>query len=31
VAGDSPVQLMDVISAMHAWKLVPEAYLVEPG
>jgi diacylglycerol kinase family enzyme len=22
---------MDVISAMQAWKLVPEAYLVEPG
>ena len=31
VAGESPVQLMDVISAMQAWKLVPEAYLVEPG
>jgi diacylglycerol kinase (ATP) len=30
-AGESPVQLMDVISAMQAWKLVPEAYLVEPG
>jgi diacylglycerol kinase (ATP) len=29
--GESPVQLMDVISAMQAWKLVPEAYLVEPG
>ncbi|MBN1668583.1 MAG: hypothetical protein JW862_15920 [Anaerolineales bacterium] len=28
---ESPVQLMDVISAMQAWKLVPEAYLVEPG
>ena len=28
--GDSPVQLMDVISEMQAWKLVPEAYLVEP-
>jgi YegS/Rv2252/BmrU family lipid kinase len=26
----SPVQLMDVISEMQAWKLVPEAYLVEP-
>ncbi len=25
-----PVQLMDVISEMQAWKLVPEAYLVEP-
>ena len=29
--GESPVQLMDVISDMQAWKLVPEAYLVEPG
>jgi diacylglycerol kinase (ATP) len=29
--GQSPVQLMDVISAMQAWKLVPEAFLVEPG
>jgi diacylglycerol kinase (ATP) len=29
--GESPVQLMDVISAMQAWKLIPEAYLVEPG
>jgi YegS/Rv2252/BmrU family lipid kinase len=31
VAGESPVNLMDVISAMQAWKLVPEVYLVEPG
>jgi diacylglycerol kinase family enzyme len=31
IAGESPVQLMDVISAMQAWNLVPEAYLVEPG
>jgi diacylglycerol kinase (ATP) len=31
VAGESPVQLMDVITAMQAWKLVPETYLVEPG
>jgi diacylglycerol kinase (ATP) len=31
VAGESPVQLMDVISAMQAWKLVPETYLIEPG
>ena len=30
-AGESPVQLMDVISEMQAWKLVPETYLVEPG
>jgi diacylglycerol kinase (ATP) len=29
--GDSPVQLMDVISAMQEWKLIPEAYLIEPG
>jgi diacylglycerol kinase family enzyme len=29
-AGESPVQLIDVISEMQAWKLVPEAYLVEP-
>jgi diacylglycerol kinase (ATP) len=29
--GESPMQLMDVISAMQAWKLVPEAFLVEPG
>ena len=31
VADESPVQLMDVIRAMQACKLVPEAYLVEPG
>jgi diacylglycerol kinase (ATP) len=30
-ASESPVQLMEVISAMQAWKLVPEAFLVEPG
>lgn len=30
-AGESPVQLMDVISEMQTWKLVPEAFLVEPG
>ncbi len=29
--GESPVQLMDVIREMQAWKLAPEAYLVEPG
>jgi diacylglycerol kinase family enzyme len=29
--GESPLQLVDVISAMQAWKLVPEIYLVEPG
>lgn len=28
--GESPVQLMEVISGMQAWKLVPETYLVEP-
>ena len=28
--GESPVQLMDVISAMQDWKLIPEAFLVEP-
>ncbi len=28
--GESPVQLIDVISEMQAWKLVPEAYLVKP-
>jgi diacylglycerol kinase (ATP) len=30
-AGASPVQLLDVIREMQAWKLVPEAFLVEPG
>ncbi len=30
-AGESPVQLMDVISAMQEWKIMPEAFLVEPG
>jgi len=30
VADESPEQLMDVIRAMQAYKLVPEAYLVEP-
>ncbi len=29
--GDSPVQLLDIIREMQAWKLVPEAFLVEPG
>jgi diacylglycerol kinase (ATP) len=28
--GESPVQLMDVIGALQAWKLEPEAYLVDP-
>jgi len=30
-AGESQAQLMDVIREMQAWKLDPEAYLVEPG
>lgn len=30
-AGESPVQLLDVIREMQVWKLVPEAFLVEPG
>ncbi len=29
--GDSPVQLLDIIREMQAWRLVPEAFLVEPG
>ena len=29
-AGASPVQLMDVIGEMQSWKLVPEAFLIEP-
>ena len=29
--GESPVQLMDVISEMQSWKLVPETFLIEPG
>jgi diacylglycerol kinase family enzyme len=27
---ESPVQLMDVIKQMQAWKLVPETYMIEP-
>src|SRR5512140_2541519 len=30
-AGESPIQLMDVVHEMHAWNMVPETYLVEPG
>ena len=30
-SGESPVQLMDIISEMQVWKLVPEAFLIEPG
>jgi diacylglycerol kinase family enzyme len=26
-----PIEIVDVIHEMQAWKLVPEAYLVEPG
>jgi diacylglycerol kinase (ATP) len=29
-AGESNVQLMDVIREMQAWKLIPEVFLVEP-
>jgi diacylglycerol kinase (ATP) len=29
--GESPVQLMDVLKAMQACKIVPETFLVEPG
>ncbi len=28
--GKSPVQLLDVINEMQAWKLIPETYLIEP-
>jgi diacylglycerol kinase (ATP) len=27
---ESPVQLMDVIKEMQAWKFIPEAYLIKP-
>ena len=27
----NPIEIVDVIHEMQAWKLVPEAYLVEPG
>jgi diacylglycerol kinase (ATP) len=30
-ARPSPIAIVDVIHEMQAWKLVPEAYLVEPG
>ena len=30
-ARTSPIKIVDVIHEMQAWKLVPEAYLVEPG
>ncbi|MDR3645305.1 MAG: diacylglycerol kinase family protein [Clostridia bacterium] len=28
---ESPVQLMDIINQLQAWKFVPEAYLIKPG
>lgn len=28
--GESPIQLLDVISEMQLWNIVPEAFLVEP-
>lgn len=30
-ANASPIQLMDVIKEMQSWKIIPEAYLIEPG
>ena len=30
-SAESPVQLLDVIREMQNWKLVPEAFLIEPG
>ena len=30
-ARPTPIDIVDVIHEMQAWKLVPEAYLVEPG
>jgi diacylglycerol kinase family enzyme len=30
-ARSSPIEIVDVIHEMQSWKLVPEAYLVEPG
>ena len=30
-AAESPVQLLDVINELQAWKFVPETYLVESG
>ena len=31
LTGESPIQLMDVISEMQSWKIIPEAFLIEPG
>jgi diacylglycerol kinase family enzyme len=30
-ARGTPIEIVDVIHEMQAWKLIPEAYLVEPG
>jgi len=30
-ARPTPIEIVDVIHEMQAWKLIPEAYLVEPG
>lgn len=30
-ARPTPIQIVDVIHEMQTWKIVPEAYLVEPG
>jgi diacylglycerol kinase (ATP) len=30
-AGASPVQLLDVLRELQAWKFVPEPFLIEPG
>jgi diacylglycerol kinase (ATP) len=30
-ARPTPIEIVDVIHEMQAWKIVPEAYLVEPG
>jgi diacylglycerol kinase (ATP) len=31
IAGESPIQLMDVIGEMQSWNIIPETFLVEPG
>jgi len=31
VTRNPPIEIVDVIHEMQAWKFVPEAYLVEPG
>lgn len=30
-AGESPVQLMDIINRLQVWNFMPEVYLIEPG